>query len=156
VHQLLIEFKNAYGSARREDFYNILIEFGIPMKLARLIKMCLTETYSRVRVGKNLSDMFPIRNGLKQTDGLSPLLFNFALEYAIRRVQVNQDGLKLNGIHQLLVYEDDVNIMGGSIHTIKEKVQVFVLASKEIGLEVNADKVTWSCLEIRMRNEATI
>jgi len=80
--------------------------------------MCLTETYSRVWVGKNLPDMFPIRNGLKQGDALSPLFFNFALECTIRRVQVNQDGLKLNGTHQLLVYIDDVNILGGSVHTI--------------------------------------
>jgi len=82
--------------------------------------MSLTETYSRVWVGKNVSDRFPIRNGLKQGDTLSPMLFNFALECAITRVQVNQDGLKLNGTHQLLAYADDVNILGGSRHTLKE------------------------------------
>jgi hypothetical protein len=70
-------------------------------------------------VGKNVSDRFSIRNGLKQGDALSPMLFNFALEYAIRRVQVNQDGLKLYGTHQLLAYAVDFNILGGSVHTLK-------------------------------------
>jgi len=80
VHQLFIDFKKASDSVRREVLYKILIEFGNPRKLARLINMSLTETYSRVWVGKNLSDRFPIRNGLKQGDALSPTLFNFALE----------------------------------------------------------------------------
>jgi len=71
-------------------------------------------------VGKNVSDRFPVRNGLKQGDALSPMRFNFALEYAIRRVQVNQDSLKLNGTHQLLAYADYINILGGSTHTLKE------------------------------------
>ena len=66
MHQLFIDFKKAYDSVRREALYNLLIEFGIPKKLVRLIKMCLTEMYGRVRVGKNLSEMFPIRNSLKQ------------------------------------------------------------------------------------------
>jgi len=87
--------------------------------------------------------MFPIRNGLKQGDAISPLLFNFALEYAIRRVQINQDGLKFNGTHQLLFYADDVNILGGSAHNNKENGEAMVVASKEIGLEVNADKTKY-------------
>jgi hypothetical protein len=83
--------------------------------------------------------MFPIRNGLKQGDALPLLIFNFASESAIKRVQVNQDGLILNGTHQLLAYADDFNILGGSVHTVKENAETLVVAAKEIGLEVNAD-----------------
>ena len=75
------------------------------------------------------------------------MLFNFAIEYAIRRVQANQDSLKLNVTHQLLVYADDVNILGGSIHTVKENAE---------GLTMLIKLSTWSCLEIRMQDEVTI
>jgi len=67
------------------------------------------------------------------------MLFNLALEYAIRWVQVSQDDLKLNGTHQLLAYADDVNILGGSIHTLKENAEALVATNREIGLEVRAD-----------------
>jgi len=143
VHQLFIDFKKAYDSVRKEVLYNTFIEFGIPMILVKLIKMCLSAKYSRAWVGKNLFDMFPVRNGLKQGDALSPLFFNFALEYATRMGQVNQDGLKLHGIHQILVYADGVNILGGSVHTVKENTEALVVASKEDGLEVNADKTKY-------------
>jgi hypothetical protein len=113
------------------------------MKLARLIKMCLIETYSRVWVGKYLPNVFLIRNGLQQGDTLLPLLFNFALEYAIRRVRVNQDGVKLNSTRQLLVYADDVNILGRSVRTIRKNAEALAVASRENVLEVNADKTNY-------------
>jgi hypothetical protein len=140
VYQLFIDFKQACDSFRRKLLCNFLNEFGIPMKLVRLIKMCLNETYTRIQVGEHLSDMLPVMNGLKQGDALSPLLCSFALGYAIRTVQVNQDGLNLNGTHQLLDYASDVNTLGRSVHTVKKNTGAVVVVSKEIGLQVNADK----------------
>ena len=66
VHQLFTYFKKAYDSVRRDVLYNILVEFGITMKQVRLTQMYLNETYSRVRVGRHLSDMFTIKNSLKK------------------------------------------------------------------------------------------
>jgi hypothetical protein len=79
---------------------------------------------------KHLSDSFPIQNGLKQGDALSPLLFNFALEYGIRKVQENQVELKMNGTHQLLAYTDDVNLLGDNIDTIKKITETLTLVRR--------------------------
>jgi hypothetical protein len=94
-------------------------------------------------VGKFLCGTFHIRNGLKQEDALSPLLFNFALDCAIRKVQANQVGLELNGTHQLFVCGDDINVLGDSISNMKENTEILIEVSRDTGLEINAEKTKY-------------
>ena len=100
------------------------------------------------------SRKFRNKNNFSNTNKTS-LLFKFDLEDAIKRVQVNQDVLKLNGTLQLLVYADDGNILSRSVHTMKKNVEALVVGNKEIELEVGAEKTkqsAWSCLEITMKD----
>jgi hypothetical protein len=87
--------------------------------------------------------MFPIQNGLKQGDALSLLCFSFALEYAIRKVQKNQVGMKVSRTHQILVYVHDINLLGYDIDTLKKNTEALIDASKEAGLEVNTKKAKY-------------
>jgi hypothetical protein len=93
-----------------------------------------------------LSDSFPTKNGLKQGDALSPVFFNFALEYAIRKVQENQVGLKLNWTRKILAYANDVNLLEDGVYTINKNTETVIDASKEVGLEINVDKTKYKLL----------
>jgi hypothetical protein len=87
--------------------------------------------------------MFPIQNGLKQGDALSPLLFNFSLEYTIRSGQENQEEMKSDGKHLLLAYTNDVNIEGENIVALKKNTEALLDSSKEVGLEENPEKTKY-------------
>jgi hypothetical protein len=126
AHQLFIVFKKAYDSGSRKILYNILMEFGLSMKLVRLIKICLNETYSKVSIGKHFADNFPIDNGLKRGDASSSPLYNFSLEYAIMKVQENQVELKFNRIYQLLICANDLNLLRDNINTIKGNKETLI------------------------------
>ena len=121
-----------------------LTQFDIqPSAATGVRKMCLNESNSTVQVANIYLDIFPMKNVLKQGDALSPLLFNFAAVYVFRKVQANQEGLQLNGMHHNVVYAIDVNIMGGSSHTIQKNTEGLVVNNKENGLEVNAEKIKY-------------
>jgi hypothetical protein len=102
VHQLFVDFKKAYDSVRKVVLYNIPIEFGMAMKLVTLIRMCLNETYSKVCIGKHLSDSFPIQNVKKTRRRFITTAFQLSFRICPGKVRENQVGLKLNGAHQLL------------------------------------------------------
>jgi hypothetical protein len=90
-----------------------------------------------------LSDSFPNQNYLNHGDALSPLLFNFALEYAIRNVQKNQGGLEMNGTHRFLAYADDVDLLGGNTDITNKNTKTLIDANKEVGLEIIAKKTKY-------------
>jgi hypothetical protein len=95
----------------------------------------LNKAYNKVRIGQFSSAKFRIQNRLEQEDALWSLLFNFASESAIRAVSSNET-------YQLMIFANSFNLLGSCANNnYKEKPGAFVITSKEVGLEVNAQKI---------------
>ena len=140
LYQLFIDFKQAYDSIHRPSVWSILLEFGIPMKLIRLIKLCLSDTKAKVKVGGKTSEAFEIKSGLRQGCVLSVLLFNFVME-KVTKVIENGEGAKLNGQNiNNLTYADDVDLIAESREDILRLVMPFQEVANKVGLQINFGK----------------
>jgi hypothetical protein len=156
VHQLFIGFKKTYYAIRRG-----LVQYSDPVwyphETAKDKKYVSMKPTAEFVLGKSFPHKFLARKDLQRGDALISLLFNFDIGYALRRVQVNQMGLKLNGTLQHLVCADDVNMLGKSVYTIQKNTQKLPVASEETGLKINDDKTNYIVmLEIRMQDEFTV
>lgn len=111
IHQLFVDFKQAYDSIERAALFVILEEFGIPRKLINLVKATLTNTRCKVLIQSTLSDSFDINTGLRQGDKLSTILFNLALEKVVRAMSMNWNGTIFSTSKQLMAFADDVDLV---------------------------------------------
>ena len=147
VHQLFTDFRKAYDSIIRCKMYQILVSLGVPKKLVKMVQVCLNGHRGRVRVGGYLSDPFEILNGLKQGDALSTILFNLVLEYVVRSVIENGEGLTFNGIVQLLAYADDIDLLGDSREIVKRNAERLMRAGEEVGMEFSEEKTKYMLVD---------
>jgi hypothetical protein len=134
IHQLYIDYKQAYGTINRAKLVEIMKEFGIPMKLVQLVKITLTNTNSKVKIHGKLSPSFEITTGLRQGDSLSTLLFNLCMEKIIRNIRINPGVTILDRTRQYLAYADDVVILGRSEGYLKKTLEEMATITHQIGL----------------------
>jgi hypothetical protein len=112
VYQIYVDFKQEY--IKRKKLYTVMYEFGLPPKLMRLARATRTGTEAQVKVQTELTNTFEIRQGLKQDDGLAPVLFNLALEYVIRKLPADTNGTLEYKMNQVVGYADEVCLLGRS------------------------------------------
>lgn len=137
---LFIDFKQAYDTIDREQLWGIMVEFGFPFKLIRLLKATLTDVKSCVKVDGQLSEAFDSEIGLRQGDGISTMLFNIALEGVIRRSKIETGGSIFVKSTQVLAFADDIDIIGRNIRAVKDAYCKLEKEANKIGLQVNVDK----------------
>lgn len=145
LHQLFIDFKQAYDTIRRVKLWQAMEELGFPKKLVKLTQVCINGSMSRVRIAHEFSEVFNINDGLKQGDALSPLLFNVALEYVSRKAEIQTPTAVFhgNGPKLLLAFADDIDIVGNSTLDIKSTLNEFEKGAGSIGLKINEEKTKY-------------
>lgn len=143
THHLFVDFKAAYDSVKRSALWSTMEQFGFPHKLIALAKLTLSSVTSKVRIRNRLSDAFNTEDGLRQGDPLATLLFNIALEKAVRCCNVDTCSTIYRKSSMLLAYADDVDIIGRNVRQVKETFVALRRGAAELGLKVNEDKTKY-------------
>lgn len=143
IHSLFVDFAKAYDSIDRPTLYRILTRFKIPQKLVRMVEVATRESRMTVRVGASLTDEFDVVTGLRQGDALSPMLFNLALEHAIRKVNTLSGGVWLNGQHRVIGYADDLALLGERKQHVIDALNCLQQEASRIGLRVSHEKTEY-------------
>jgi sorting nexin-29 len=130
LHLLFIDYKQAYNSINREVLWNALITFGIPAKIVKMIKLCMSKTRCIVRFNHYISDEFEVKTGLQQRDALSPMFFNTAIENVVRKTQNKYSGLNLEENrrqYRILAYADDIIVLGSDSQEVKASIKELII-----------------------------
>lgn len=140
ILNLFIDFKAAYDTINREELWGIMVQFGFPYKLIRLLHATLSGVMCCIKIQGSLSSSFESTIGLRQGDALSTTLFNIALEGVVRRSGVETSGSIFNKSSQLLGFADDIDIIGRNIRSLTDAYSRLEREANKIGLRVNEDK----------------
>ncbi|KAI5717474.1 hypothetical protein M8J77_006391 [Diaphorina citri] len=138
---LFVDFKKAYDCLIRRKIFDALLVLGIPKKLTQMVKACMQQTYNQVRVQSSESDVFETVSGVKQGDGLSPIIFNLALHHGLRKLSTKET-LGITNF-QILAYADDIAIMGVDKEDIERCLVELEEGTSELGLEINREKTQY-------------
>lgn len=147
IHQLFVDFKQAYDSLYRNELFEIMMEFGIPKKLTNLTKATLTDTKCRILINNTQSDPFDIDTGARQGDKLSTILFNLALEKVARAMSINWEGTIFYSSKQMTAFADDTDLIGRGTLAVKESFVEMDMEASNVGLLVNEDKTKYMTLD---------
>ena len=143
VHQLFIDFKQAYDTIIRENIWIAMESMGIPKKLISLTKLCVNNTELCVKIGNQISNKFTVKSGLKQGDGLSPLLFNIVLDMVIKKAAIDTEVFTKQGPQMILAFADDIDAIGKNTVGIKESFLKIEKESQRVGLKINEEKTKY-------------
>ncbi|KAI5739997.1 hypothetical protein M8J77_026070 [Diaphorina citri] len=137
---LFIDFSKAYDSLYRERIWHKMESFGIPEELIKLVKLSINHSKCKVRVNGETSTSFSVRSGVRQGDGISPTLFNIAIEGALQKVKNTRGGVEIGKVINILAFADDVVIIAENLNDLKELTKVLIKETSEVGLKINETK----------------